>query len=204
MRYKSPEMMDRIVAVIEDFFLSHYRPPSVMEIAEEVGRAKSSVHAYLRELDRLGRISYRDGVLETPVMRKTDVGMSFSPLLGSIACGEPQYEEENYEAYIALPDAIFGREPHFILRAKGESMIEAGIEPGDFVVVRKQSTAREGDIVVALIDGETTLKRFYLDEEHKCIRLHPENCRMEDIYVDHCYIQGVAQNVIKNLEQHGR
>lgn len=204
MRYKSPEMMDRIVAVIEDFFLSHYRPPSVMEIAEEVGRAKSSVHAYLRELDRLGRISYRDGVLETPVMRKTDVGMSFSPLLGSIACGEPQYEEENYESYIALPDAIFGREPHFILRAKGESMIEAGIEPGDFVVVRKQSTAREGDIVVALIDGETTLKRFYLDEEHKCIRLHPENSRMKDIYVDHCHIQGVAQNVIKNLEQHSR
>lgn len=78
-------------------------------------------------------------------------------------------------------------------------MIEAGIEPGDLVVVRKQNTADEGDIIVALVDNETTLKRFYRDKKRKCIRLHPENSRMKDIFVRDCYIQGVAQNVIKAL-----
>ena len=78
-------------------------------------------------------------------------------------------------------------------------MIEAGIEPGNLVVVRKQSGAEEGDIVVALVEGETTLKRFYRDENRQCVRLHPENKEMEDIFVKNCYIQGVAQHVIKAL-----
>ena len=87
----------------------------------------------------------------------------------------------------------------FLLRASGYSMIEAGIEPGDLVVVRKQNTADEGDIVVALVDNETTLKRFYRDKKHRCCRLHPESSKMKDIYVKDCTIQGVAQNVIKTL-----
>ena len=91
------------------------------------------------------------------------------------------------------------REIFFLLRASGNSMIEAGIEPGDLVVVRKQNTAEEGDIVVALVDNETTLKRFYRDKKHRCCRLHPENSKMKDIYVQDCTIQGVAQNVIKTL-----
>ena len=78
-------------------------------------------------------------------------------------------------------------------------LMEAGIEPGDLVVVRKQNTAEEGDIVFALVDNETTLKRFYRDKKHRCIRLHPENSKMKDIYVQDCTIQGVAQNVIKTL-----
>ena len=119
--------------------------------------------------------------------------------LVQVSCGEPQYEEENFEAYVALPDALFGSGEHFILRAKGESMIEAGIDPGDLVVVRKQNTADEGDIVVALVDNETTLKRFFIDKEKKCVRLHPENRTMNDILVKSCYIQGVAQHVIKAL-----
>ena len=98
-----------------------------------------------------------------------------------------------------LPVALFGQGDFFILRTSGNSMIEAGIEPGDLVVVRKQNTAEEGDIVVALVDNETTLKRFYRDKKHRCIRLHPENSRMKDIHVQDCTIQGVAQNVIKAL-----
>lgn len=78
-------------------------------------------------------------------------------------------------------------------------MIEAGIEPGDLVVVRKQATADDGDIIVALVDSETTLKRFFLDADRKRVRLHPENKCMEDIFVKNCYIQGVAQHVIKVL-----
>ena len=79
-------------------------------------------------------------------------------------------------------------------------MVEAGIEDGDLVVVRKQNTAREGEIVVALVENETTLKRFYLDHKRQKVRLHPENREMEDIYVDHCYIQGVAQHIIKQVK----
>ena len=78
-------------------------------------------------------------------------------------------------------------------------MIDAGIGPGDLVVVKKQNTANEGDIIVALVNNETTLKRFYIDKEKKCVRLHPENKEMKDILVKDCYIQGVAQHIIKRV-----
>ena len=80
-------------------------------------------------------------------------------------------------------------------------MIEAGIDDGDLVVIRKQQTAEEGQIVVALIENETTLKRFYLDRDRACIRLHPDNVKMQDIYVNEYFIQGIAVHVIKSLER---
>lgn len=149
MRYKSEKTMREIVEAIEDYFFTHKETPSITEIARAIGRSRSTVHAYLQEMSKLGQIHYDGVTLETPVTSKADSGYSLSPIIGSIACGEPQYEEENFEAYVALPDALFGPGEHFILRAKGESMIEAGIDPGDLVVVRKQNTADEGDIVVA-------------------------------------------------------
>ena len=199
MRYKSEKTMEEIIEAVDSYFFAHKETPSITEIARIVGRSRSTVHAYLQEMNKIGRILYDGATLETPVTSKADSGYTLSPIVGSIACGEPQYEEENFEAYVALPDALFGTGEHFILKAKGESMIEAGIDPGDLVVVRKQNTADEGDIIVALVDNETTLKRFYKDEEHQCIRLHPENRSMEDILVKNCYIQGVAQHVIKAL-----
>lgn len=199
MRYKSEETMKEITAAIDSYFFIHKETPSITEIAKLVGRSRSTIHAYLQEMNRIGQIHYDGVTLETPVTSKADSGYSLSPIIGSIACGEPQYEEENFEAYVALPDALFGPGEHYILRAKGESMIEAGIDPGDLVVVRKQNIADEGDIVVALVDNETTLKRFYIDKEQKCVRLHPENKTMKDILVNSCYIQGVAQHVIKAL-----
>lgn len=191
--------MKEITAAIDSYFFIHKETPSITEIAKLVGRSRSTIHAYLQEMNRIGQIHYDGVTLETPVTSKADSGYSLSPIIGSIACGEPQYEEENFEAYVALPDALFGPGEHYILRAKGESMIEAGIDPGDLVVVRKQNIADEGDIVVALVDNETTLKRFYIDKEQKCVRLHPENKTMKDILVNSCYIQGVAQHVIKAL-----
>lgn len=199
MRYKSQAVMDEILESINEFFLSHQRTPTITELANAVGRARSNVHAYLREMDRNGMLRYDGKTLETPVTKKVDPDITLSPILGSVACGEPQYAEENFEEYVALPTAVFGKGEFFLLRAKGDSMIEAGIDPGDLVVVRRQTTAEDGEIVVALVDNETTLKRFYRDEQHKCFRLHPENSAMEDIYVKQCYIQGVAENVIKTL-----
>lgn len=199
MRYKSKETMQEIVKCIEEFFFSYNRAPSISEIAKEIGYAKSMVYKYLIEMNEKGYIKYDGTVIGTPTTSKADTGYTLSPIVGSVSCGEPQYEEENFESYVALPDSLFGKEPHFILRASGTSMIEAGISPGDLVVVKKQNTANEGDIIVALVDGESTLKRFFYDEERQCVRLHPENRRMKDIYVRNCYIQGVAQKVIKDL-----
>ena len=200
MRYKSEEMKEKIVSAIESFFLAHRRSPTITELVGLAGLSRSRVHAYLKELDQEGRIRYDGKRLDTPVTRKADPAVELSPILGAVACGQPQYAEENFESYVALPTAIFGDDDHFILRAQGDSMVEAGIEDGDLVVVRKQNTAREGEIVVALVENETTLKRFYLDSGRRQVRLHPENREMADIYVDHCSIQGVAQHVIKRVK----
>ena len=121
-------------------------------------------------------------------------------VLVRVSCFMAKYAEENIEEYVSLPVSLFGQGRFFILRADGESMIEAGIDDGDMVVIRQQSTASEGQIVVALVDDEATLKRYYLDRQHRRVRLHPENSSMEDIYVKRCIIQGVAVHVIKALE----
>lgn len=199
MRYKSEKIMKQIKRTVENFYFANHRSPSISEIATEVGCARSTVHGYLWEMNKHGILSYDGKTIETAITHKADSDVVFSPILGSIACGEPEYDEENFEAYVALPTALFGNGEFFILRAKGKSMIEAGIEPGDLVVVRKQNTADEGDIIVALVNDETTLKRFYIDKKRHCVRLHPENSSMKDIYTNNCFIQGVAQNIIKSL-----
>jgi len=125
--------------------------------------------------------------------------MNRAAVLGSVSCGVPRFAEENIEEYVSLPEALFGRGEFFILKAKGDSMIDAGIDDGDLVVIKQQSSAEDGQIVVALMDDEATLKRFYRDEKNKRIRLHPENESMEDIFVDDCMIQGIAVKVIKDL-----
>ena len=99
-----------------------------------------------------------------------------------------------------LPVSMFGKGSFYILRADGDSMIEAGIEDGDMVIIRQQDAAEEGQIVVALVGDEATLKRYYLDKPRRRVRLHPENSSMQDVFVDNCVIQGVAVHVIKALE----
>ena len=123
-----------------------------------------------------------------------------TPILGKVSCGVPKFAEENIEEYVRLPVALFGRGQFFILRANGDSMIEADINDGDLVLIRQQNYADEGQIVVALMDDEATLKRYYPEPENQRIRLHPENCQMDDIFVSDCIIQGVAVKVLKDLE----
>lgn len=140
MRSKSEETMDRIVKSIEEFFFIHHRSPSITEIANDISCSRSTIHAYLREMNQLGRLHYDGKTLETSVTQKADADFTLSPVLGSISCGQPEYAEEDFEEYVPLPVALFGEGDFFILRASGYSMIEAGIEPGDLVVVRKQNT----------------------------------------------------------------
>ena len=196
---KNERRMKDICDYIESYQFDYRRTPSMNEIADAVGTVKSNVFKYLAEMEQRGMISrygreitVNSAVPYTPEMNRV-------PILGKIACGTPEYAEENFEEYIPLPVALFGKGDFFILRTKGLSMIEAGIEPGDMVVVRKQNSADEGDIVVALVNNETTLKRYYIDKKKRCVRLHPENKDMDDILTKECYIQGVAQHVIKAL-----
>ena len=120
-------------------------------------------------------------------------------VVGSVACGLPLLAEENIECYLPISKEFLGSGKYFILKANGNSMINAGICDGDYVIVKQQETAEEGQIVVALIDDEATLKRFYRDDKQKKIRLHPENNRMKDMYFDNVVIQGIAVKVIKDL-----
>lgn len=129
MRCKSEETMEQIKNAVEEFYFSHYRSPSIGEIAAEVGRSKSTVHSYLWEMDKLGLLFYDGRTAETAVTRKADADVILTPVLGGISCGQPEYAEEDFEAYVALPTALFGNGEFFLLRARGESMIEAGIDP---------------------------------------------------------------------------
>ena len=198
-RSKSPELMSEIKKYIEDYYLQNRQSPSTTKIAEAVGIARGTAYKYLVEMAEKNMIEYDGQEIRTNVTRKYSGEQTQTPIVGSIPCGSPQYEEENIEEYVSLPTAIFGKGDFFILRASGQSMIEAGIDDGDLVVVKKQVEAKEGDIVVALVDNQNTLKRYFRDDENKKIILHPENKKMKDIIVDECCIQGVACHIIKEL-----
>ncbi len=197
MRKKDPKLMKEILTYIEDYFGVYNVSPSTTKIAEKMGISRGTVHKYLVEMDEKGMLSYQGRIIKTERTEKMHTLTFRAAVVGDISCGLPNIAEEHIEEYVSLPESMFGSGEFYILRARGESMIEAGIEPGDLVVIRKQDTAEEGQIVVALVDEEATLKRFFIEDNR--IRLHPENSGMEDIYVDHCVIQGIAVKIIKDL-----
>lgn len=199
MRSKNVELMNQIKEFVESYYLKKYRSPSTAEIAKSLGVVKSTVYKYLIEMRERGMLSYDGKEIRTELTEKVMPNMNRAAVLGSVSCGVPRFAEENIEEYVSLPEALFGRGEFFILKAKGDSMIDAGIDDGDLVVIKQQSSAEDGQIVVALMDDEATLKRFYRDEKNKRIRLHPENESMGDIFVDDCMIQGIAVKVIKDL-----
>lgn len=199
MRSKNPELMNEIKEYIEEYYLQNRQSPSTTKIADAVSIARGTAYKYLVEMAKRNMIEYNGQDISTDVTRKYNIEQTQTPIIGSVPCGSPQYEEENIEEYVSLPTAIFGKGDFFILKASGQSMIEAGIDDGDLVVVRKQIEANEGDIVVALVDNQNTLKRYYRDDENRKIILHPENKKMKDIIIDECYIQGVACNIIKSI-----
>ena len=201
MRSKSPELMSEIKKYIEDYYLQNRQSPSTTKIAEAVGIARGTAYKYLVEMAEKNMIEYDGQEIRTNVTRKYSGEQTQTPIVGSIPCGSPQYEEENIEEYVSLPTAIFGKGDFFILRASGQSMIEAGIDDGDLVVVKKQVEAKEGDIVVALVDNQNTLKRYFRDDENKKIILHPENKKMKDIIVDECCIQGVSRAELEEISE---
>lgn len=197
MRSKNPDTMKKIIEFVEEYYLRYNQSPSTRIIGENVGLSKGMVYNYLLEMNEKGMIAYDGKTITNDRINKINTGFIGVPIVGSIVCGAPNLAEENIEEYIPLPEKLFGKGDFFILRAKGQSMIEAGIDDGDLVIVRMQNTAEDGQIVVALVDDEATLKRFY--KETGRIRLHPENSNMKDIFVPNCSIQGVAVKVLKDL-----
>ena len=165
-------------------------PPSVREICAGVGlKSTSTVHAHLNHLEQQGLIrrdSTKPRALE--VIDGTQARGRSVPLVGKVTAGLPILAIENIEDYLVLPQDRFGRDELFGLRVQGESMIEAGILDGDVIVVRQQNNAENGEIVVAMIEDEATVKRIYY--EKKRVRLQPENRFMEPIYAENAQVVG--------------
>ena len=202
MRSKNPELMKQIHHYVNEFCLETSRTPSVSEIAQALGISKGTVHNYLKAMDEREMISYQDGELLTRVTKKCCTEQVGIPLAGVIPCGPPEEEVENIEEYIFMPRALLGEGKFFILRADGDSMVGAGIDEGDLVVVRRQLEATSGQIVAALVDGESTLKRLLYNNQTNQYELYPENKEKNypPVEGNHISIQGVAVKIMKSLE----
>jgi len=200
-RSKDPKIMADIISFIDDEFNLKGRSPSITEIAKHLKLSISCIHRYLAEMEEKGLIQNEGGSrgVKTQTMEKKNRDIEYVPVVGTIACGPKMFAEQNIVRYLPIPKGLLGYGEHFALVANGESMIDAGVNDGDYVFARIQNTAEEGQIIVALIDDEATLKRYYLDKKRKQVRLHPENDNMEDMFFDNVVIQGVAVKVMKDL-----
>ena len=177
-------------------------PPTVREIGKAVGlHSSSTVHAHLANLEKVGllrRDPTKPRAIELLVDRaKRAMRGPGLPLVGQVAAGEPILAEENVEDYIEIPDVIGGEDGDYILRVRGESMKNAGIFEGDYVVVRPAEEASDSEIVVALIGEEATVKRFYREDDH--VRLQPENDSMEPIRTTEARILGRVVGVFRKV-----
>ena len=204
-----------IFEFIKRYSAQYGYPPTVRDIGKAVGLASSStVHAHLANLEKLGMLR-RDpskpraielldrvqkdvgGAVESAVQSVRGIVRQGLPLVGQVAAGSPVLAEENIEDYIQVPDVAGGEDGEYILRVRGESMKDAGILPGDFVVVRPQDTAVDGEIVVALVGEEATVKRFFREADH--VRLQPENAAMEPIRSKEVRVLGRVVGLFRNV-----
>ncbi len=198
------ERQQRILRAINELTAERGYPPSVREIGERVGLSSSStIHAHLKALEKRGLIS-RDPTKpramrsEFPPHPAPGPDVVVMPILGRVAAGVPITAQEDVEGEFALGAGFVPRgSDAFMLRVQGDSMVEAAILDGDLIVVRPQRTADNGEVVVAMLDGEATVKRFY--REPGRIRLQPENRTMEPIYASDVEIIGRVEAVVRRL-----
>ena len=195
-----------ILEYIKSEILSRGYPPAVREICEAVNlKSTSSVHSHLETLEKNGFIK-RDPTKPRAIeicddnfqMVRTETASL--PVIGTVAAGTPILAEENIDSYFPVPAEIIPNgEPSFVLKVKGDSMINAGIFNGDQIFVQQCNTARNGDLIVALVDDSATVKTFYKEKDH--IRLQPENDDMDPIIVDDCQILGKVFGVFRYFKQ---
>ena len=190
-----------ILEYLKECILTKGYPPSVREICSAVNlRSTSSVHSHLSTLEKNGYI--RRDSSKTRAIEIIDDEFNPSrreianiPIVGTVAAGQPILAEENIEGYFPIPTEFLSNNQVFMLKGKGDSMINSGIFNGDCVLVESQNTAMNGEIVVALIDDSATVKTFYKEEDH--IRLQPENDSMEPILVNDCQIIGKVKGLFR-------
>ena len=198
---KISEKQREILEYIKQEILQRGYPPAVREICEAVNlKSTSSVHSHLETLEKNGYIR-RDPTKPRAIeildddfnlTRREVVNV---PVVGQVAAGEPILAEQNIQDYFPIPVEYMPNAETFMLKVKGESMINAGIFSGDTVLVQRQSDARNGDMVVALVDDSATVKTFYKEDGH--YRLQPENDTMDPIIVDHCEVLGKVFGVFR-------
>ena len=192
---------EEILNYIKNEILERGFPPAVREICQAVGlKSTSSVHSHLESLERNGYIR-RDPTKPRAIeildesfnmIRREMVNV---PIIGTVAAGQPILAEQNIEGYFPIPTEYMPNKQSFMLKVKGESMINAGIFDGDKVLVKQQATAENGDIVVALVDDSATVKTYYKENGH--YRLQPENDSMDPIIVDKCESLGKVFGVFR-------
>ncbi len=190
-----------ILEYLKSQILEKGYPPAVREICDAVGlKSTSSVHAHLESLEKKGYI--RKDATKPRAIEILDEDFNLNrremvnvPIIGNVAAGLPILAEQNIEEYFPIPVDYMPNEKTFMLRVKGESMINAGILNGDTVLVRQQNTAKNGDMIVALVEDSATVKTFYKEDGH--IRLQPENDNMDPIIVDDCSILGKVFGVFR-------
>lgn len=200
---KISRKQQEILDYLKEEILAKGYPPTVREICEKVGlRSTSSVHSHLSTLEKNGYIR-RDPTKPRAIeicddsfqMVRTE--MASLPVVGNVAAGQPILAQENVENYFPVPADIVPSGDSFALRVRGDSMINVGIFSGDLIFVNSCNTARNGDIVVALVEDEATVKTFYKEKDH--IRLQPENDTMDPIIVDNCVILGKVFGVFRTM-----
>ena len=202
MDLKLTKRQQEIFEFIKRYSARHGYPPTVRDTGKAIGlTSPSTVHAHLTNLEKVGllrRDPSRPRALELLVdTARKAVAPSGVPVVGRVSAGAPVLAEENIEDYVKVPDIAGGRDGEFVLQVHGESMKDAGILDGDHVIVQKQETARNGEIVVARIGDEATVKRFFKDKDH--IRLQPENSAMKPIRTREAEILGRVVGVCRRI-----
>ncbi|MGN0782811.1 MAG: transcriptional repressor LexA [Christensenellales bacterium] len=203
MSSKNEETKQRIYDFINKYIQDNRVSPTVREIAKGVNCAVSTAYKFMVRLQDEGLIDIagRRHIISSI----NSWSMSCAPIVGLVARGKPQTAIQDIQGYLPINTQYFGGGEYFALVAEGKSMVNVGIDEGDLVIIRRQSSCDDGQIAVVLIDNENysecsaTLKRLYRDDKHKRFRLHPENDEMEDFFAEKVEVVGVAVKVIKDL-----
>ena len=204
MRPFNQTYLDDILKFVNKYYQDNREAPTIVQVSSGVGAPRSTTHRYLQELSNRGLLEYDRGILSAPQSAKMKTAYISAPLVGSIQCGSPEEEEEFVEEYVSLPVSLFGKGDFYILRAKGDSMVDAGIEEDDLIVIERNCPAKIGDIVVALDpDNQNTLKRYagFDKTERRYILKYENEAKYpgEEIKVKSFMLQGIARHVIKSL-----
>ena len=199
MRAKNEDTKIRIYEYINEYIKTYRVSPTITEIAKNANCAVSTAYKFLERLQNEGLIDMAGRGRITSTVNNWEMG--YAPILGMVACGKPKLAVEDIQGYLPLNMDYFGKGEYFLLAASGD----AGIDDGDLVLIRKQSTFENGQIAVVLTESDcsdesmATLKRVYRDDKNKRFRLHPENDHMKDFYAEHIDVIGIAVKVIRDV-----